>query len=115
MANVTIKNEINFTAIDKLNMISVPRDIKKLDKAITITGAIIYDTVDVNTGEVKGVGAVKTTDGDIYGFTSTTLIECTDMIIDVFTDGASEITIIPITGQSNAGRTFYQFKVLNVK
>lgn len=114
MANVTIKKEINFTAIDKLNMISVPRDIKKLDKAITITGAIIYETVDVNTGEVKAVGAVKTTD-DIYGFTSTTLIECTDMIIDVFTDGASEITVMPITEQSNAGRTFYQFKVLDVK
>lgn len=115
MANVTIKQEHGFNAIDKLNMISVPRDIKKLDHPITITGAIIYDTVDTSTGEVKPIGAVKTTDGDIYGFTSATLIECTDMIIDVFADGATEITLKPISSQSKSDRTFYQFKVIEVK
>lgn len=115
MANVTIKQEHGFNAIDKLNMISVPRDIKKLDHPITITGAIIYDTVDTSTGEVKPIGAVKTTDGDIYGFTSATLIECNDMIIDVFTDGATEITLQPVSSQSKSDRTFYQFKVIEVK
>ena len=110
-----IIKEQNFSVIDKMNMISVARDIKKLDKAITITGAIIYDDVDTETGEVKPVGAVKTTDGDIFGFTSQTLISCTDMIIDAFTDGVKEMVIEPVTGTSNAGRTFYQFKVLDVK
>lgn len=110
-----IIKEQNFSIIDKMNMISVARDIKKLDKAITITGAIIYDDVDVETGEAKPVGAVKTTDGDIFGFTSQTLISCTDMIIDAFTDGVKEMTIEPVTGTSNAGRTFYQFKILDVK
>lgn len=110
-----IIKEANFNMIDKMNMISVARDIKKVESAFTITGAIIYDDVDVETGEVKPVGAVKTPDGDIYGFTSQTLISCTDMIIEAFGQGAKEITIEPVTGTSNAGRTFYQFKVVDVK
>ena len=112
---MNITREYGFNAIDKINMISVSMDIKKLTTAITIVGAIIYDDVDTETGEVKPVGAVKTSNGDIYGFTSSTLIDCTLMLMDVFADGATEITIVPVTGTSNAGRTFYQFKCLDVK
>lgn len=112
---MNITREYGFNAIDKINMISVSMDVKKLTTAITIVGAIIYDDVDTETGEVKPVGAVKTSNGDIYGFTSSTLIECTLMLMDVFADGATEITIVPVTGTSNAGRTFYQFKCLDVK
>lgn len=112
---MNITREYGFNAIDKINMISVSMDIKKLTTAITIVGAIVYDDVDAETGEIKPVGAVKTSNGDIYGFTSSTLIDCTLMLMDVFADGATEITIVPVTGTSNAGRTFYQFRCLDVK
>jgi hypothetical protein len=36
------------------------------------------------------------------------------MVIDVFESGASSITLIPVANTSNAGRTFYQFKVTAV-
>jgi hypothetical protein len=111
---MNIIRENGFTAIDKLNMISVPRDIKKVTSEITINGAIIYEKPNKETGEAETVGAIRSVDGDIWGFTSHTLIECLDMVIDVFESGASSITLIPVANTSNAGRTFYQFKVTAV-
>lgn len=112
---MNIIKEANINAIDKFNIKSVPQDIKKLTEAVTVVGAIIYNDVDRETGELKNVGAIKTSNGDIYGFTSMTLIDCTDLLIDTFKDGAKEITLIPVTGTSNAGRTFYQFRVMDIK
>lgn len=113
MANII--KESGFNAIDKINMISIPMDIKKkVNEQLVVVGACIYEKPDKETGEVVRVGAVRTVDGDIYGFTSGTLQDCTDALIDIFDDGATSITIQPISGQSNAGRTFYQFKVLAV-
>lgn len=112
---MNIIKEVNISNIDKFNIKSVPQDIKKLTEAVTVVGAIIYNDVDRETGELKAVGAIKTSNGDIYGFTSMTLIDCTDLLIDTFTDGAKEITLIPVTGTSNAGRTFYQFRVMDIK
>lgn len=109
-----ITNEFGFTRMDKLNMMSCNKDIKKLKESITIIGAIEYMDADKETGEVKPVGAIKTDNGDIYGFTSQTLIETLPMIIDAFNDGVKSITLTTVTGQSNAGRTFYQFKILNM-
>lgn len=113
MANII--KESGFNAIDKINMVSIPMDIKKkVNEQLVIVGGCIYEKPDKETGEVVRVGAVRTVDGDIYGFTSGTLQDCTDALIDIFNDGATSITIQPISGQSNAGRTFYQFKVLAV-
>lgn len=109
-----ITNEYGFSRMDKLNMMSCNKDIKKLDGSITIVGAIEYMDADKETGEVKPVGAIKTDNGDIYGFTSQTLIETLGMIIDSFNDGVKSITLTTVTGQSNAGRTFYQFKILDM-
>lgn len=112
---MNIIKEANINAIDKFNIKSVPQDIKKLTEAVTVVGAVIYNDVDRETGELKAVGAIKTSNGDMYGFTSLTLIDCTDLLIDTFMDGAKEITLVPVTGTSNAGRTFYQFKVIDIR
>ena len=106
---MNIIKEANINAIDKFNIKSVPMDIKRVTDAVTVVGAVIYNDVDRETGELK------TDSGDIYGFTSLTLIDCTDLLIDTFMDGAKEITLVPVTGTSNAGRTFYQFKVMDIK
>ena len=110
-----ITREHGFKRMDKINMMTSNKDIKKLTEAITIIGAITYLDTDKETGEAKPVGAIKTKDGEIYGFTSGTLIECTDMIIDQFEDGVKSFTLIPVTGTSNAGRTFYQFKIIDIE
>lgn len=106
----------NFTTIDKMNVLVSAQDIKKLkDTNLTITGVFVYNTPDKETGEAKTVGAVKTPDGTIYGFTSATLIECALMLASAFNDDEySSIEIQVISGQSKADRTFYQFKVLNL-
>ena len=106
----------NFNAIDRMNVLTSAQDIKKVtDTELKVIGVLIYDSTDKATGEYKQVGAVKTTDGTIYGFTSATLIECATMLNAAFEDDANTITITPITGTSKAGRTFYQFKVLNIE
>lgn len=113
---MNITTSTNFNAIDKMNVLTSAQDIKKVtDKALKVVGVLIYDSTDKATGEYKQVGAVKTDDGTIYGFTSATLIECAAMLVDAFTDGATCITVAPITGTSKAGRAFYQFKVLNIE
>jgi hypothetical protein len=106
----------NFTTIDKMNVLVSAQDIKKLkDTNLTITGVFVYNTPDKETGEAKMVGAVKTPDGTIYGFTSATLIECALMLASAFNDDEySSIEIQVISGQSKSDRTFYQFKVLSL-
>lgn len=106
----------NFSTIDKMNVLVSAQDIKKLkDTELTITGVFVYDTPDKETGEAKTVGAVKTSDGTIYGFTSATLIECNLMLASAFNDDDyTSIKLQVISGQSKSDRTFYQFKVLEL-
>ena len=109
---MNITANTNFNAVDRMNVLTSAKNIKTMiDTPINIVGVLIYDSTDKATGEYKTVGAVKTADGDIYGFTSATLIECVTMINSAFEDGAKVVTATPITGQSKGGRTFYQFKV----
>jgi hypothetical protein len=112
-----IKTNINFTVIDSMNVLTSAEDIKnKVDEEIKIVGILIYETVDKSTGEIKTVGAVKTDDDIIYGFTSATMIECAEMMASAFTDSnAKSITVIPFTKKSNNKRTFYQFKIVDIE
>lgn len=112
--NITVNHKFN--KIDCMNVISSAQDIKKsVGAEIAVTGVLIYDSVDKATGECRQVGAVKTANGDIYGFTSGTLIECVNVLATAFEDGATTITVTPITGTSKSDRTFYQFKVLAIE
>ena len=112
---MTITNEVNFSVVDRMNAITNAEDIKNtVNQSLEVIGIMTYDTVDKATGEVKSVGAVKTADGAIYGFTSATLIECAAMMVDALNDGAKSITVETITKQSNNKRTFYQFKIISV-
>ncbi len=111
--NITVN--YNFNAVDRMNVLTSAQDIKQVtDTALDVVGVLIYDSTDKATGEYKQVGAIKTSDGTIYGFTSATLIECATMLNAAFEDGATAIAVTPITGTSKAGRTFYQFKVLTI-
>ena len=98
---MNIIKEANINAIDKFNIKSVPQDIKKLTEAVTVVGAIIYNDVDRETGELKAVGAIKTDSGDIYGFTSMTLIDCTDLLIDTFKQSRPKLIINLINAANN--------------
>lgn len=112
---MTINNVVNFTIEDKMNALTSAEDVKNTaGQSLEITGIMTYDTIDKATGEVKSVGAIKTTDGNIYGFTSATLIECTEMMCDAFKDGAKSITVETVSKQSNNKRTFYQFRIISV-
>lgn len=113
---MTITNEQNFTVVDRMNAITNASDIKNTaGQTLDIIGILTYETTDKATGEFKSVGAIKVSDGTIYGFTSATLIECANMMCDAFADGVKAITVETITKKSNAGRTFYQFKIVDIK
>lgn len=112
--NETIKSA-NINRIDRINLMTSATDIKQAtNNELKIIGACIYNDTNVNTGEVKTVGAIKTTDGTIYGFTSKTLIDCTDIFIDALNEGVTEITATPAQRTSKNGRNFYQFIVKNM-
>lgn len=109
-----IKN-VNFNRVDLLNVVTSADDIKEVTEPITITGVLIYTTPDKETGEVKTVGAVRTEDGHIYGFTSATLLESTAMMVEVLNESdVKGITMKVISKQSNNKRTFYQFVVTDI-
>lgn len=110
-----IITEVNFTAVDKMNAVVSAMDIKEqAGNDLTVIGLMIYDSVDKATGELKTVGTVKTDDGNIYGFTSATMIECAEMLATAFETGTSSAVIQVVTKQSNNKRTFYQFKVISL-
>lgn len=109
-----IKN-VNFNRVDLLNVVTSADDIKEVTEPITITGVLIYTTPDKETGEVKTVGAVRTEDGHIYGFTSATLLESTAMMVEVLNESdVKGITMKVMSKQSNNKRTFYQFVVTDI-
>lgn len=107
---------INFNKIDMINVLSSAQDIKTTaGQEIDIIGVHIYETTDKETGEIKTVGAVKTNDGNIFGFTSTTLIECAYRIADVLSeDDVNTVTVKTTKRQSKSGRDFYQFVVTEI-
>ena len=112
--NETIKSA-NINRIDRINLMTSATDIKQAtNNELKIVGACIYNDTNVNTGEVKTVGAIKTADGTIYGFTSKTLIDCTDIFIDALKEGVTEIIATPTQRTSKNGRNFYQFIVKNM-
>lgn len=108
---------IGFNKIDMINVLSAAQDIKATtNQTLTVTGVYTYNDVDKETGEQKTVGAIKTNDGMIFGFTSSTLLECAERIADVLMDGEStEVDIKTISRESKAGRTFYQFVVTDIR
>ena len=108
---------IGFNKIDLINVLSAAQDIKQtVNQTLTVTGVYTYDDVDKETGEAKTVGAIKCSDGMIFGFTSSTLLECAERIADVLMDGeCSEVDIKTISRESKAGRTFYQFIVTDIR
>lgn len=112
-------NSINvgFNRVDMINVVSCAQDIKLTkDQEIGIIGVHVYDAIDHETGELKKVGAVKIEDGTIFGFTSSTLIECAERIADVLKeDDVNIVRVKTICRQSNQKRDFYQFTVVSIE
>ena len=109
-----VKN-VGFNRIDLLNVTTSAQDIKEVTEEITITAVLIYTTPDKETGEAKTVGAVRTEDGTIYGYTSATLMESTAMMVEVLSE--SDVKAIRgkiISRESKSKRTFYQFIVTDI-
>lgn len=108
---------VNFNRIDMINVLSAAQDIKATtNQNLTVTGVYTYEDTDKETGEIKTVGAIKTADGMIFGFTSSTLLECAERIADALSeDDVSEVDIKTISRESKAGRTFYQFVVTDIR
>lgn len=108
---------VNFNKIDMINVVSSAQDIKQTaGQVLTLTGVYIYEDIDKETGELRPVGAIKSNDGMIFGFTSSTLIECAKRIADVLKeDDVNEVDVKTISRESKAGRTFYQFVVTDLR
>lgn len=113
-----MENSINvgFNRVDMINVVSCAQDIKLTkDQTLEIVGVHVYWATDHETGELKKVGAIKISDGTIFGFTSSTLIECAERIADVLSeDDVNAVCVKTICRTSNQKRDFYQFTVVDI-
>lgn len=83
---------------------------------IEIKGAAVAETPDTETGEVRNVGYMVCTDGQIYGCVSATAIKSIEGIVEVFPDeaenGVDRLEVKVIKRKSNAGREFISLLIL---
>ena len=83
------------------------------EKVITVTGLAVGQAIDNETGELKPVGYLATSDG-VYGTVSATVIPAIENIIDAVDDGDISFPCeIKVHGRtSNGGREFLTLSVM---
>ena len=94
------------------------KNIKEIiGKNVEISGYMVANDTDKETGEIIKIGYMCLADGTVYGFKSSTLIdnviEFDEYISDVYDDDrpfSEHITVSAV--KSKAGREFYQFNIV---
>ncbi len=95
----------NMTKADIFNAQSNAQPLQKCDKPVTVRAVGVADDVSNDTGEVVTVGIIVTTDNEIFGTISKTVVDTFDILSDMLNDGESP-TIRVNRRKSNAGREF---------
>lgn len=88
-----------------------------IGKNVAISGYMVANDTDKETGEIIKIGYLCLVDGTVYGFKSTTLIdnviEFDEYVTDVYVDDrpfGEQIRVSAV--KSKAGREFYQFNIV---
>lgn len=109
---MNIIREFKTTKRDIINIKCASEKVENIiGEELEIEKAMIYEDNIVNTesGEVElsTLCALITTEGTIVSSPSKTLVEFTDLLIDLLEDENSTIKIKLVTRKSNNGRNFY--------
>ena len=102
----------NFGRKDEINSVSATPLQNAKNEVVTVIGCAVTERPDADTGEMKTVGLLVTTEYGAMSCISKTAIRGIDMLIDYMTDeGLSECEVAIKAGKSNAGREFLTLEI----
>lgn len=102
----------NMTAKDIFNAKSSSKNIKNyVDVTLTATGCAVVDTTNNETGEVKPVGYIATSEG-VFGFTSGVLMSTMSELSDYMESAGESVEIQFHENTSNASKKFYTLEIM---
>lgn len=102
----------NMTAKDIFNAKSSSKSVKDyVGVTLTATGCAVVDTTNVETGEVKPVGYIATSEG-VFGFTSGVLLNAMSELSEYMESVSEPVEIQFHEGKSNSGKKFYTMEIM---
>ena len=110
----TRKMSINFnmTVKDIFNAKSSSKSVKDyVGVTLTATGCAVVDTTNNETGEVKSVGYIATSEG-VFGFTSGVLMNTMEELSEYMESAGEPVEIQFHENTSNAGKKFYTLEIM---
>ena len=107
----TMNINFNMTAKDIFNAKSSSKSVKDyVDVTLTATGCAVVDDTNEETGEVKSVGYIATSEG-VFGFTSGVLMSTMSELSDYMESAGEPVEIQFHENTSNAGKKFYTLEI----
>lgn len=102
----------NMTAKDIFNAKSSSKSVKDyVGVTLMATGCTVVDTTNAETGEVKSVGYIATSEG-VFGFTSGVLMSTMNELSDYMADVGEPVEIQFHENTSNSGKKFYTLEIM---
>lgn len=102
----------NMTAKDIFNAKSSSKSVKNyVDVTLTATGCAVVDTTSNETGEVKSVGYIATSEG-VFGFTSGVLMDAMPELSEYMESTGEPVEIQFHESTSNKGKMFYTMEIM---
>ena len=102
----------NMTAKDIFNAKSSSKSVKDyVDVTLTATGCAVVDTTNDETGEIKSVGYIATSEG-VFGFTSGVLMNTISELSQYMKSTGEPVEIQFHENMSNAGKKFYTMEIM---
>ena len=102
----------NMTAKDIFNAKSSSKSVKDyVGVTLTATGCAVVDTTNAETGEVKSVGYIATSEG-VFGFTSGVLMNTMEELSEYMKSAGEPVEIQFHENTSNAGKKFYTLEIM---
>ena len=101
----------NMTAKDIFNAKSSSKSVKDyVGVTLTATGCAVVDTTNAETGEVKSVGYIATSDG-VFGFTSGVLMNTMPNLSEYMESVGEPVEIEFHESESRSGKKFFTMEI----
>lgn len=102
----------NFTRKDEINSVSATPLQNAKNEIVTVVGCAVTERPDNDTGEMKSVGLLVTSEYGAMSCISKTAIRGIELLIDYMTDESlTECKVLIKAGKSNAGREFLTLEI----
>ena len=101
----------NMTAKDIFNAKSSSKSVKDyVGVTLTATGCAVVDITNTETGDVKSVGYIATTEG-VFGFTSNVLMNTMGDLSEYMESAEEPVSIEFHENESRSGKKFFTMEI----